>query len=58
MDQLPRLRMDGKEYFIDARLKEIRNVQNPLDSESVSYSVIEYWLDNLDANGVYNLKET
>jgi len=52
------LRMDDKEYFIDARLCEIRNVANPHDSEPVSFSVIEYWLDNLDEAGQFNLEDT
>jgi len=52
------LRMDDKEYFIDARLCEIRNVTNPHDSEPVSFSVIEYWLDNLDEAGQFNLEDT
>ena len=38
------LKMDGKEYFIDERLHEIRNVKNPYDSEPVSQSLIEFWV--------------
>ena len=38
--------MDGKTYYIDKKLSEIRNVNNPSDAESVSIEVIEYWEKN------------
>jgi len=40
---LKRLRMDGKEYFIDERLSQIRNVDNPHDYEEVSPELIHFW---------------
>lgn len=43
---LKRLRMDGKEYFIDERLSQIRNVDNPHDYEDVSPELIHFWNDH------------
>jgi len=40
---LKRLRMDGKEYFIDERLSQIRNVNDPHDYEDVSPELIHFW---------------
>ena len=40
---LKRLKMDGKEYFIDERLSQIRNVDNPHDYEDVSPELIHFW---------------
>jgi len=40
---LKRLRMDGKEYFIDERLSQIRNVDDPHDYEDVSPELIHFW---------------
>jgi len=42
---LKRLRMDGKEYFIDERLSQIRNVDDPHDYEDVSPELIHFWND-------------
>ncbi|MEK6882799.1 MAG: hypothetical protein AABY22_24460 [Nanoarchaeota archaeon] len=44
--ELPKIKMDNKTYFIDKRLGEIRNIDNPFDSESVSIEVIDYWKKN------------
>jgi len=44
--RLKTIRMNDKEYFIDERLSEIRNVRDPFDVESVSREVLEYWKDN------------
>ena len=41
---LKRLRMGGKEYFIDERLSQIRNVDNPSDYEDVSPELIDFWI--------------
>ena len=46
MAQLPTIKMDGKRWFIDRRLGEIRNVSNPHDVESVSQEIIDFWLEN------------
>jgi len=43
MKQLPIIRIEGIEYFIDERLQEIREVNNPHNSEHVSIEVLEYW---------------
>lgn len=32
MSKLPTVEIDGKTYFVDERLKEFRNVENPHDS--------------------------
>ena len=39
---LPRIEIDGKTYFIDKRLMELRNVKNP--SDSIHLHEIEMWL--------------
>ena len=46
MYQLPIIQIGDKKYFVDKRLKEIRNVKDFTDSESVSPEVIDYWLEN------------
>ena len=48
---LKRLRMGGKEYFIDERLHEIRNVKNPFDAESVSPDLIDFWVNHCEQQG-------
>ena len=40
---LKTIRIKGIDYFIDELLKEIRNIRNLLDAESVSPDLIEYW---------------
>ncbi|MDP8216013.1 MAG: hypothetical protein P9L98_01660 [Candidatus Kaelpia imicola] len=44
--ELPKIQIGKKNYFIDKRLNQIRNVNNPHDFESVSLEVIDYWLDH------------
>jgi len=44
--ELKRLKMKGKEYFIDERLNQIRNVDNPHDFEDVSPELIHFWVHN------------
>jgi len=41
---LKRLKIDGKEYFIDERLSQIRNVDDPHDYEDVSPELIGFWV--------------
>jgi len=41
---LPKINIKNKTYYIDKRLSEIRNVENPHDAETVSSEVIDYWL--------------
>jgi len=48
---LKRLRMGGKEYFIDERLSEIRNVRDPNDAESVSPELIDFWMNHCEQKG-------
>jgi hypothetical protein len=43
---LPTIKIKKKEFFIDKRLNQIRNVKNPSDYEDVSVELINYWLDN------------
>ena len=45
-NRLPKIIIDGVVYYIDQRLSEIRNVDNPHDTESVSPDLIEFWLKN------------
>lgn len=40
---LPVVKLGGKRYYVDERLREIRNVENPHDAEPVSRALIEYW---------------
>ena len=42
--KLPKIKIENKIYYIDKRLSEIRNVNNPHDAETVSPEVIDYWL--------------
>lgn len=46
VEELPKIRMDGKTYYIDKRLSEIRNVNNPTDAENVSMELVEFWEKN------------
>lgn len=41
--KLKTIRIQGRDYFIDRRLREIRNVVDITDSESVSPEVLDYW---------------
>ena len=36
--ELPRIKIGRKEYFVDARLNELRNVKNPFDVEKMEGS--------------------
>jgi hypothetical protein len=38
MDELPKIRIGRKTYYLDARLGEIRNVNNPHDREKLEGS--------------------
>lgn len=44
--ELPKIQIRKKTYYIDKRLGEIRNINNPHDAESVSPEVIDYWLNH------------
>ena len=44
MNMLPVIRIEGKDYFVDKRLSQIRNIINPHDFEDVSPELIDYWL--------------
>ena len=46
MKELPTIIIDGIKYFIDRRLNEIRNVNNPYDWDRVSPELIEYWIEH------------
>jgi hypothetical protein len=41
--QLPTVTLAGTRYYVDERLGEIRNVDDPCDSEDVSPDLIEQW---------------
>ena len=43
---LPRIRIDGKEYFVDKRLSQIREVSNPHNFEYMTPEVIDYIIEN------------
>jgi len=45
------LRMEGKDYFIDRRLNQIRNVKNPHDYEDVSPELIDFWENHCRLEG-------
>lgn len=47
MRELPKLRIYDKEYFLDERLNEMRNVSDPLDTESMEGMSSQWWLDTL-----------
>jgi hypothetical protein len=38
MKALPRIKLDRKIYFVDARLNELRNVKDPNDTEKMEGS--------------------
>ena len=40
---LPTVKVGKKTYFIDERLGQIRNVNNPHDFEDVDQDVIDHW---------------
>ena len=42
--ELSKIQIGKKTYYIDKRLGEIRNINNPHDAESVSHELIDYWL--------------
>ena len=44
--KLPKIKMDGKEWFIDRQLGQIRNVNNRHEWEMVSLEIIDYWLEH------------
>ncbi len=44
MRRLSIIEIDGKEYFLDPRLGQVRNVKNPHDFEDVSPELIEFWI--------------
>lgn len=50
--QLPIVTLCGERYFVDERLQELRNVQNPHDSMSFSY------FETLVTVAVINLRQT
>jgi hypothetical protein len=42
--KLPKIKIENKICYIDKRLSETRDVNNPHDAETVSPEVIDYWL--------------
>ena len=58
--RLPTITIDGKTYFVDDRLTELRNVDNPHDAlrfESKSEMLIALLLKNDIDEGVETLME-
>ena len=53
--ELPRVMVKGKEYFIDARLEEIRDVKRPWVSISFDDDVIGSVLDELTGKPLWAL---
>ena len=47
--QLPQIEMDGKIYFVDGRLRQLRNVENPTDFMDFNqvHGVDEYLFDDV-----------
>jgi hypothetical protein len=43
--KLPTVKTCGKTYFVDKRLRQIRNVKNYNDFETVSMELINHWED-------------
>lgn len=48
---LPKIRIDGIEYFIDVRLSEIREVNNPHNAQRESRELLNFWV----AHGITEL---
>jgi hypothetical protein len=48
MKELPKIKIGRKTYFVDARLNELRNVNNPQDSEKMEGSE-EFYLKTFKA---------
>ena len=44
MKELPTITIENKEYFIDERLSQIREISNPHNYDNVSPELIYYWL--------------
>ena len=42
---LPKIKLGRKEYFVDARLNELRNVKNPFDVEKMEGSE-EFYIEH------------
>jgi len=43
---LPIIKIAGKNYFIDKRLSQVREVNNPHNYKDVSSKLINYWIDH------------
>ena len=43
MKALPIVNIDGQRFYVDERLMEIRNVNNPTDSAKIEDGMIELW---------------
>jgi len=43
VNALPIIKIDSKEYYVDERLSEIRNVNNPHDRDFVDPEIIGFW---------------
>lgn len=54
VNQLPTIKIDGKTWYIDARLSQIRNVENPHEWSDESPDLISFLIENkltdLDSN--------
>jgi len=46
MNKLPIIQIGKKRYYIDAKLSQIRNINNPHDYETESRELIDYWISN------------
>lgn len=44
MRRLPIVKIGRKFYFVDERLKELRNIKNPFDKESIELAYAYEWL--------------
>jgi len=44
--ELPTIKIDNEVYYIDKRLSQIRNINNPNDFENVSLELINFWQEN------------
>ena len=40
--ELPKVQIDGKTYYVDRRLRELRNVENPHDIREIPFELREF----------------
>ena len=46
MKELPIITISGKRYYIDERLRQIREVGNPSNYENLSIELIMFWVEH------------